>query len=87
MNEIQFMIRDNKKDGWKEEYDPTSLDLIDENIRDLFEKHSPNERGSYHLVIKVNGGYGKNPETGATTQIHWKGPLNKITRFIPVWGK
>lgn len=34
------------------------------------------------MIVKVNGGYGKNKETGLTSNINWKNDLRRLWEFV-----
>ncbi len=43
----------------------------------------PDLDGSWQIVVKSEGGYGRNKETGMTVIHNWKGNLREACRFLP----
>ncbi len=40
------------------------------------------DRSSWKIILKANGGYGKNHETGMTVVSNWKGELREILSVV-----
>ncbi len=82
MNEadtIELMIRENRPDGWREEIGPTDdFELFKSEVKSMVKRHGADSKGSYQTVIKVNGGYGDNKETGLTIDLNWTNRLEYI---------
>ncbi len=50
--------------------------LLDAKLEEL------GEVASWQAVLMLNGGYSKNPETGATSILSWYGELRKVFVFM-----
>lgn len=76
---LELMIRENKKDGWKEKIEPVEeREELERKLDKIIEKYGPDLKSSFQTVLKINQGYGKNHETGSTLDIKWKGRLKYI---------
>ncbi len=42
------------------------------------------DESSWQVVVKANGGYGRNHDTGLTSITNWVGELRDVYRFIEV---
>ena len=86
MRIVEVRVRKLGKDGWKEHLPETSDEdnALEKFIDSLIEKYGAETKGSYKLILKLNGGYGKNPDNGMTLEQNWKGPFNRVYIFLPV---
>ncbi len=75
----EITISENKKGGWKEHIPHTiyGKDFM-EKIDKIIDKYGAETKGSFKVIFKKNGGYGKNKKSGGTIIHTWKGNLNKI---------
>lgn len=72
--------------GWTEiipEYDPIKFF---KKLKFIMEKRGADLRGRYHLTVRVNGGYAKNKDHGATVDIHYTGKLIEVYKQISSLG-
>ena len=77
---IEIKVIKRGKKGWKE--DPIHFESFNtKEWRDFIKRHLE-ETGSFQAVIKVNGGYAKNKETGVTAVINWKGEFVEISNIV-----
>lgn len=74
---IELKIRKRGKDGWRKHIEQTEAKTCGELLDALVDKHL-GETGSYEVSCKVNGGYGKNPDTGATYLSNFSGSFKNI---------
>ena len=83
MTTYELKVRERKRDGWKEHIPETSNgEKFDNSVDKIIDKYGADTKGSYRATFKINGGYGKNPETGATIDLNWKGVLSGIWEII-----
>ena len=80
---FELKISERKRGGWKEHI-PFTEDFrkFMNTLNEIIDKHDPEEWGKYKASYIVNGGYGKNKETGSTIIINWDGELRKIYSIL-----
>ena len=80
LDPFHLTVKESKRNGRK--YGPYS------RARDVLAGVPEEERfarGSYQYILKLNGGYGKNPEHGATVISNWTGPLSDVLGMVDVF--
>lgn len=78
----ELKLSENKRNGWKEHIPPTKENMFLKYLDRIIDRYGADTYGSYRASFMVDGGYGKNPETGATIMITYKGTLNKIYKIL-----
>ena len=67
------------KDRWKEHFpESKQIDALHEFIDGVIRKYGNELKGTFRLSLKLNGGYGKNHDTGSTRVFHVTGYLDDI---------
>ena len=84
VQQIEVNFRKLGKDGWKEVLPETEdfPDALDKFLDGVIDKYGAELSGSYAISIKINKGYGKNPETGGTIKLTWKNRLSRIYELL-----
>ena len=89
ITEIEATVKQLGTNGWSQKIRARTLDQFYKKLNMLIgdKEDCPCcfrklESMSYRIDIRINGGYGKNHETGTTVQINWKGTLGMVTDMI-----
>ncbi len=63
---------------------PVEFHSFDDLIRFAFNPTTPKRRGTFRAVLKLNGGYGDNHDTGATVLFNWHGTFRKGLKDVGI---
>lgn len=81
-NTIEIKLTKRGKDGWKKHLEETKGKKDAERFIDkIVDKYGADLFGFYQLIVKIDGGAGKNPEKGLTMIVNFKGKLGLIPTF------
>jgi hypothetical protein len=81
MTTYEAKLRKRNNPTWKEHLKPSTVENFEKFLIRVI-KERGDERGSYSLSLKIDGGNSKNPETGATLSFNWKGSLSDIGKML-----
>lgn len=85
MSTYELKITKRGADGWKDDIPETDgYEVFVPKLIKLLEKHDQDAYGSYRAILKSNGGYAKNHDTGLTMDVNWKGPLKQICSILDI---
>ena len=84
MDEFEIKLSESKRGGWKEQISKTGEKDFKEQLDKIIESHGFNVRGSYRASYMINGGYGRNPETGMTLKITFTGELGSLYGILKI---
>lgn len=84
ISSIEATVRQLGTNGWSQKIKTKTVDQFYKKLEMLIgdKEDCPHcfrkmTKTSYRLSIKVNGGYGKDHDTGATSIINWTGTLDQ----------
>lgn len=69
--EYRILFRQNRPGGPKIVVEGDDVDSVIRKVADNMDMFP--ERGSFYCSIMINGGFGKNPKSGSTTELRWTG--------------